>query len=112
MEVLYNMIKEINEDNFLAEISLSNIPVLIDFWAPWCGPCNMLYPIIEELDVEYNGKVKIVKVNTENNISISSKFQITSIPCLILLKNNSIVIKIIGFKSKIDIKKSIDSVLY
>jgi thioredoxin 1 len=106
------MIKEINEDNFFTEISLSNIPVLIDFWAPWCGPCNMLHPIIEELDVEYNGKIKIVKINTEKNASISLKFQINSIPCLVLLKNNSIVMKIVGFKSKIDIKKSIDSIIY
>ncbi|MDR1052440.1 MAG: thioredoxin [Endomicrobium sp.] len=106
------MIKEINEGNFLNEISLSNIPILIDFWAPWCGPCNMLHPIIEELDIEYNGKIKIVKINTEENASISSKFQITSIPCLILFKNNSIAMKIVGFRSKVDIKKSIDSILY
>jgi thioredoxin 1 len=105
------VIVEINDSNFTDEVLSSDKPVLVDFWAPWCGPCRMLSPIIEELSVEYIDMLKIVKINTDENISLSSKFQITSIPCLILFKNGISVQKMIGFKPKGDIKKIIDSVL-
>jgi thioredoxin 1 len=102
---------EINDSNFTEEVLSSDKLVLVDFWAPWCGPCKMLSPIIEELSIEYTGKVKIVKINTDENTSLSSKFQITSIPCLILFKNGISIEKVIGLKSKNNIKKIIDAAL-
>jgi thioredoxin 1 len=102
---------ELNETNFSQEVLSSDKPVLVDFWAPWCSPCKMLIPIIDELTREYEGKVKIFKVNTDANMSLSSQYQITSIPCLILFKEGTIVQKLVGFKSKNDLKKLIGSVL-
>jgi thioredoxin 1 len=102
---------EINESSFNKEVIESDKPFLVDFWAPWCGPCKMLSPVIEELSKEYEGKIKIGKVNTDENMSLSSKFQITSIPCMILFKNGVSIERITGFKSKNDIKEVIDNAL-
>mgnify|MGYP001312343802 FL=1 len=101
----------INEENFEREITKSDVPVLLDFWAPWCGPCKMLSPIVDELSSEYAGKVKVCKVNTDENMSLSSKFQITSIPCLIIFKEGRPVRKIVGFKPKNDIKRDLDEII-
>jgi thioredoxin 1 len=100
---------EINETNFEKEVLLADKPVLVDFWAPWCGPCKMLSPIIEEISSEYNGKAKVFKVNSDENAELSKRFQITSIPCLILFKNGEVFQRIVGFRAKSDIKKIIDS---
>ncbi|MDR0799979.1 MAG: thioredoxin [Endomicrobium sp.] len=105
------MAVEINESNFEQEVLSSDKPVLVDFWAPWCNPCKMLSPIIEELADEYESRVKIGKINTDENTSLSAKFQITSIPCLILFKNGATIHKIAGFRPKNDIKKIIDDML-
>ncbi|MCL2145329.1 MAG: thioredoxin [Endomicrobia bacterium] len=104
---------EINltEANFTEEVLGSDKLVVVDFWAPWCGPCKMLSPIIEELAKEYEGKAKICKINTDENMSIASKYQITSIPCIILFKGGNAVQKIVGFKPKNDIKKVIDNAI-
>ncbi|MDR2427579.1 MAG: thioredoxin [Endomicrobium sp.] len=102
---------EINETNFEKEVLSSDKPVLVDFWAPWCGPCKMLSSVIEEIASEYNGKAKVFKVNTDENMSLSTKFQITSIPCLILFKNGEVLNKIVGFRPKGDIEKLINSAL-
>jgi thioredoxin 1 len=107
----FAMAIEINEDNFVQEILSSDEPVLVDFWAPWCNPCKMLSPVIEELAVEYKGRVKIGKVNTDENMSLSAEFQVSSIPCLILFKNGKTLHRTVGCTSKNDIKKIIDSVL-
>jgi thioredoxin 1 len=107
----FAMAIEINENNFVQEILSSDKPVLVDFWAPWCNPCKMLFPVIEELAAEYNGKVKVGKVNTDENMHLSSEFQIVSIPCLILFKEGRTLHRMVGCVSKNDIKKIIDSVL-
>jgi len=101
----------INEQNFDQEVVNSDIPVLVDFWAPWCGPCKMLMPVVEELAKEFDGKIKVGKINTDENMSLSSKFQITSIPCLIIFKNGKAINKMVGFRPKNDIIKEIDNVL-
>ena len=102
---------ELNEGVFETEVLKSEIPVLVDFWAPWCGPCKMLSPVIDEIATEYEGKVKFCKVNTDDNMSLASQYQITSIPCLIIFKGGNPVQKLVGFRPKNDIKKEIDNVL-
>jgi thioredoxin 1 len=107
----FAMAIEINENNFVQEVLSSDRPVLVDFWAPWCNPCKVLSQVIEELAVEYEGRVKVGKVNTDENMSLSSEFHITSIPCLILFKNGETLHRTVGCMSKNDIKKVIDSAL-
>lgn len=101
----------ITDANFDAEVLKSNIPVLVDFWAAWCGPCRQLAPVIDELAKEYKGKAKIGKMNTEENSNTPAKFGITAIPTLILFKNGQVVNKMVGVKSKKDLKTALDAQL-
>ena len=84
---------------------------MVDFWAPWCGPCKMIAPVVEELAGEYAGKLKVGKVNTDENMSITGQYQITSIPTIMFFKDKKPVQRIVGFKSKSELKKIIDSLL-
>ena len=95
----------INNQNFYDEVVMSDIPVLVDFWATWCGPCKMIAPILSEIANEYAGKVKIAKVNVDDNFELSNEFGIQSIPTLMLFKNGEVVNTIIGFREKEEIVK-------
>lgn len=101
----------INEENFEQEVIKSEIPVILDFWASWCGPCKMLLPIIDEIAKEYEGKIKVGKVNTDDNMSLTTKFQITSVPCIIVFKKGKAINKIVGFKPKNKIIEEIENIL-
>jgi len=99
---------EVNDKNFTEEVLNSMLPVLVDFWAPWCGPCRILSPVVEELAKEYTGKIKIVKMNTDENPSTPSKYMIFSIPTLIFFKNGKPIDQLVGIHSKGEIKKHLD----
>ena len=100
------MAMEFNKDNF-EEILKSEQPVLVDFWAPWCGPCQMMGPIIEELSSEMGEKAKIGKVNTDENPAIAEKYGIMSIPTIIIFKKGEIAKQMIGVQSKENLKEEL-----
>jgi len=104
------MAKEITDSNF-EEIIQSEKPVILDFWAEWCGPCRAISPIIEELSEELQDKMTIGKVNVDDNVELSEKFQIRTIPTILVLKGGEIVGKHVGATSKSELVKFIDSVV-
>lgn len=91
-----NKVVQLNENNFEQEVLKSDCPVLVDFWAPWCLPCQMVAPIIEEIAESYQGQLKVAKLNVDDNANLSSRYQILSIPTMILFKNGQPVDSIIG----------------
>ena len=102
---------EITDGNFVEEVTNSDIPVLVDFWAEWCGPCRAMAPVIEELAGEYEGKIKVGKLDTDNNRDTALQFGITAIPTIILFKGGELVNKKVGQNSKKDLKAAIDELL-
>lgn len=94
---------KITSQNFESEVLSSDLPVLVDFWATWCGPCQMLSPIIEEIAKEYEGKVKVGKVNVDEEPDLAVKFRVASIPTLILFKNGAVEQTMIGYHTKDEI---------
>lgn len=105
---LINMAKaiEITDNNF-EEIIASGKPVLVDFWAEWCGPCRMIGPVVEELAGEYEGKAVIGKINVDFNPEVSAKFNVRSIPTLLIFNNGQLVDKQVGFAGKADLLKKL-----
>jgi len=102
---------EVNDSNFDQMVLQSKTPVLVDFWAVWCGPCRMVAPVVEELAGEYEGKVTFTNLNVDENPKTSSQYGIMSIPTLLIFKDGAPVSNIIGFRPKAELKKSIDAVL-
>jgi thioredoxin 1 len=96
---------EFTDNNFDSEALKADKPVLVDFWAPWCAPCRMVGPIIEELATSYTGKVKIGKLNTDDNPNIASRYGIMSIPTILLFKNGEIVDRVVGVVPKKDFER-------
>jgi thioredoxin 1 len=101
-------IAELTKDNFESEVLKSDIPVLVDFWAPWCGPCKMLTPIIDEVATEIGGKAKIGKVNVDEEGMLSAEYGVMSIPTLCLFKNGELISRLVGARPKEDITTMID----
>jgi thioredoxin 1 len=95
-----SLLKQITDADFEAEIIKSDKPALVDFWAPWCGPCRALGPIVEELAREFEGRLKVSKLNVDENHQTAAQYGIQSIPTLILFKDGKIVDKMIGLTSK------------
>jgi thioredoxin 1 len=101
----------VTDATFAAEVLASDVPVLVDFWAPWCGPCRAVAPILEELSGVYDGKIKIVKLNTDENPQVTSTYGITSIPTINIYKGGEIVKQIVGARPKPALVAELDSVL-
>lgn len=102
---------QVNEDSFESEVLKSSLPTLVDFWAPWCGPCKAIGPVIEELANEYEGKVKLVKVNVDDNHNIAAQYGIRAIPTLIFFKEGKLVNQITGAVSKAALDQALQKLL-
>ena len=101
-------ITTLTQSNFATEVLQSTSPVLVDFWAEWCGPCKALGPILDELAEEYNGKVRIGKVNIDEYQELAAQYRISSIPTLLLFKGGQVAEQLVGLRSKKDLKASFD----
>ena len=103
---------DFTDQNFSEEVLKSSVPVLVDFWAPWCGPCRMQGPIVEELEKEYVGKkVKIGKLNVDDNGVVAQKYSVMSIPTLIIFHGGKVIEQMVGVQSKDVLKSKLDALL-
>ncbi len=101
----------LTQETFTAEVLQSPTPVLVDFWAEWCGPCKMIAPVLNELADEYTGRVKIGKVNIDEHQGLAAKYGVRAIPTLLLFQKGEVVEQLVGARSKRDLKASLDRVV-
>ena len=102
---------KVTDDNFEQVVLKSEIPVLVDFWAPWCGPCLAIGPSLEELADEYNGRIRIAKMNVDENANTPAQYGVRSIPFMVLIKNGDIVDSLVGAHPKVKLKETIEKIL-
>jgi len=99
---------QLTDANFEQEVLKSALPALVDFWAPWCGPCRMLGPVIEEMANDYAGKVKVCKLNTDEAQDTAAKYNISAIPTILIFKGGKVVNELVGMQKKEELKKILD----
>lgn len=102
---------KIDAQNFASEVINSDVPVLVDFWAPWCGPCRMIGPVVEEIAGEFAGKIKVGKVNVDDNQALASQFGIRGIPTVIIFKGGKVVGNYVGVQPKAELTAALEAVL-
>ncbi|MFM7448263.1 MAG: thioredoxin [Leptolyngbyaceae cyanobacterium] len=99
---------QVTDATFKGEVLESNVPVLVDFWAPWCGPCRMVSPIVDEIATQYEGQIKVVKLNTDENPSVASQYGIRSIPTLMIFKGGAKVDMVVGAVPKTTLSATLE----
>jgi thioredoxin 1 len=102
---------ETNDEKFNEMVLKSKTPALVDFWAPWCGPCRMVAPVVDELANDYEGKMSFFKLNVDDNPRVTRQYSVMSIPALIIYKNGQPISTIVGFRPKVELKKNIEEAL-
>lgn len=101
----------VTEQNFAAEVLQADLPVLVDFWAAWCGPCRMVAPVVEDLATEYEGVVKVGKVDVDENAGLAERYNIQSIPTLALFRDGRLIARVLGYVPKAELKRQIETAL-
>jgi len=102
---------EVNDSDFEQQVLKSEQPVMIDFWAAWCGPCKAIAPLVDEIAVQYTGKLKVVKMDVDRNTATPQRYGVRGIPTLLLIKDGQVKKQIVGYKGKEELQKEVDAIL-